>query len=121
MGAVAVKAQIHDALMQGPQNVIELFNGYTYSGHPAACAALLATLDIYEREGLFDRARSLEPYWQQAIHSLAGAQNVIDVRNLGLVGAVELAPCNEGPGARGYDALLGSDALISQFTLQGMH
>jgi len=105
MGAVAVSAAIHDALMQGPPAAIELFHGYTYSGHPAASAALIATLAIYERERLFDRARELEPYWQDAVHSLRQAPNVIDVRDIGLVGAVELSPAEGRPGARGYDVL----------------
>ena len=105
MGAVAVSDEIHDALMQGPPGAIELFHGYTYSGHPAASAALIATLDIYRREKLFERARELEPYWKDAIHSLRQAPNVIDVRDIGLVGAVELAPVDGRPGARGYDVL----------------
>jgi beta-alanine--pyruvate transaminase len=105
MGAVAVNATIHDALMQGPPAAIELFHGYTYSGHPAASAALIATLAIYQRERLFDRARELEPYWQDAVHSLRQAPNVIDVRDIGVVGAVELSPLEGRPGARGYDVL----------------
>ena len=105
MGAVAVQGHVHDALMNGPENVIELFHGYTYSGHPAASAALIATLDIYRREALFDRARDLEPYWQDAIHSLRQAPGVVDVRDIGLVGAVELAPAPGRPGARGYDVM----------------
>jgi beta-alanine--pyruvate transaminase len=105
MGAVAVSAEIHEALMQGPSGAIELLHGYTYSGHPAASAALIATLAIYEREGLFDRARRLEPYWQDAIHSLRQSPNVIDVRDIGLVGAVELSSIEGRPGARGYDVL----------------
>ena len=105
MGAVAVQAHVHDALMQGSEPAIELFHGYTYSGHPAAAAALIATLDIYAREQLFDRARALEPYWQDAVHALRQAPNVIDVRDIGLVAAVELAPIAGRPGARGYDVL----------------
>ena len=103
MGAVAVQGHVRDALMQGPDHLIELFHGYTYSGHPVACAALLASLDIYEGEGLFTRARTLESHWQDAIHALRQAPNVVDVRDLGLVGAVELAPIEGRPGARGYD------------------
>ncbi|HEX8640442.1 MAG TPA: aspartate aminotransferase family protein [Allosphingosinicella sp.] len=103
MGAVAIGGAIRDALMQGPPAAIELFHGYTYSGHPAACAAMLATLDIYEREGLFARARGLESQWQDAVHSLRQAPNVIDLRDIGLVAAVELAPVEGRPGARGYD------------------
>jgi beta-alanine--pyruvate transaminase len=105
MGAVAVQRHVHDRLMDGPQAAIELFHGYTYSGHPAACAALLATLDIYRREKLFDRAREIEPYWQEAVHSLRQAPNVIDLRDIGLVAAVELEPADGRPGARGYDVL----------------
>ena len=105
MGAVAVRGEVHDALMNGPPGAIELLHGYTYSGHPAASAAMIATLGIYSREKLFDRARELEPYWQDAIHSLRQSPNVIDVRDIGLVGAVELAPLAGRPGARGYNVL----------------
>ncbi len=103
MGAVAVQNHVYEALMQGPVGTIELFHGYTYSGHPAASAALMATLQIYEREGLFDRARALEPYWEQSVHSLRQAPNVADVRNIGLVGSIEFAPLEGRPGARGND------------------
>ena len=103
MGGVAVEAQVYDALMQGPPETIELFHGYTYSGHPAASAALIATLEIYEREQLFERARQLEAYWEEAVHMLRQAPNVADVRNIGLVGAVEFAPVEGRPGARGSD------------------
>ena len=103
MGAVAVRGHVHDALMQGPVETIELFHGYTYSGHPAASAALMATLQIYERERLFQRARDLEAYWEDSVHMLRQAPNVADVRNIGLVGAVELAPVDGRPGARGND------------------
>ena len=103
MGGVAVQSHVYDALMQGPEATIELFHGYTYSGHPAASAALIATLEIYAREKLFDRARELEPYWQDAVHMLRQAPNVADVRNIGLVGGIELAPVDGRPGARGND------------------
>ena len=103
MGGVAVKSHVYDVLMQGPVEVIELFHGYTYSGHPAASAALMATLQIYEREKLFDRARELETYWEESVHMLRQAPNVADVRNLGLVGGIELAPLDGRPGARGND------------------
>ncbi len=106
MGAVFVKRGIHDALMQGPEHVIELFHGYTYSGHPVACAAGLATLDIYEREGLFERAASLAPAFQKAVHGLRGSPHVIDIRNLGLVAGIELEPRPGEPGKRGYDVYL---------------
>jgi beta-alanine--pyruvate transaminase len=106
MGAVFAKRGIHDALMQGPEHVIELFHGYTYSGHPVACAAGLATLDIYEREGLFERAASLAPVWQEAVHSLRGCPHVIDIRNLGLVAGVELEPRPGEAGKRTYEVFL---------------
>ncbi|MNQ29192.1 Omega-amino acid--pyruvate aminotransferase [compost metagenome] len=101
MGAVLVDEQIHDAFMQGPDG-IELFHGYTYSGHPVACAAALATLDIYRRDKLFDRAIELEDYWQDALHSLRDLPGVIDIRAIGLVGGVQLAPSSHGVGKRGY-------------------
>ncbi len=103
MGAVFVSDEIHDAFMQGPENMIELFHGYTYSGHPVGAAAGLATLDIYERDGLFQRTIEMESYFEEAIHSLKGLPNVIDIRNTGLVAAVELAPREGKPGARGYE------------------
>jgi len=106
MGAVVCRTGIYDAFMSGPPNAIELFHGYTYSAHPLACAAGVASLEIYEEEGLFERAAGLEAYFEQAVHSLKGFPHVIDVRNLGLVGAVELAPREGQPGARGFDAFL---------------
>lgn len=104
MGAVLVHDAIYDAFMQGPEQMIELFHGYTYSGHPVAAAAGLAALDVYKEEGLFERARALEPVWEDALHSLKGLPHVIDIRNLGLVGAVELAPIEGMPMARAFDA-----------------
>jgi beta-alanine--pyruvate transaminase len=106
MGAVFVQRAIHDAFMQGPPGAIDLFHGYTYSGHPVACAAAMATLDIYSREGLLTRVKALEPAWTEAIHALRGCRNVIDIRNIGLMGAIELAPRDGAPGARGYATLL---------------
>jgi beta-alanine--pyruvate transaminase len=106
MGAVFAQRKIYDAFMQGPENAIELFHGYTYSAHPVACAAALATLDIYEREGLLTRAATLSPQWEEAVHSLRGAKNVIDVRNYGLIGAVELDSRAGKPGARAFDVFL---------------
>jgi beta-alanine--pyruvate transaminase len=103
MGGVAVRSHVYEGLMQGPIGMIELFHGYTYSGHPAASAALIATLQIYEREALFQRARDLEGYWEDAVHMLRQAPNVADVRNIGLVGGVELVPLEGKPGARGGD------------------
>jgi beta-alanine--pyruvate transaminase len=103
MGAVFVSESVHQAFMQGPESAIDLFHGYTYSGHPLACAAALAALDTYEEEGLFEKAISLGPVWEEALHSLRGLPNVIDVRNFGLVGAVELAPRAGAPGARAFE------------------
>ncbi|MFB9949274.1 aspartate aminotransferase family protein [Rhizobium puerariae] len=106
MGAVFASRKVHDGLMTGPENAIELFHGYTYSGHPVACAAGLATLDIYEEEGLLTRASELAEDWQEALHSLKGLPHVVDIRNLGLVGAVELASRDGAPGARAYDVFV---------------
>ena len=98
MGAVFVSRPVHDALMQGRPEAIEFFHGYTYSGHPAACAAGLATLDIFRREGLFTRAAELEPVWRAALHGLRDAPHVTDVRDIGLMGAVDLEPRPGAPG-----------------------
>ena len=106
MGAVFAQRKIYDAFMQGPENAIELFHGYTYSAHPAACAAALATLDIYVRDGLLTRAAELAESWQEAVHSIRGPANVIDIRNLGLIGAVELEPRPGKPGARAFEVFL---------------
>jgi beta-alanine--pyruvate transaminase len=103
--------------MQGPEHIIELFHGYTYSGHPAACAAGLATLDIYQREGLFERSASLAPLWQDAMHSLRGSPYVLDIRNIGLVCGIELEPRADGAGKRAYDVFMDcfkNDVLIRQ-------
>jgi len=105
MGAVFIKNSIYEAFMQGPDG-IELFHGYTYSGHPLACAAGIGTLDTYEDEGLLTRAASLEKHFEDAIHALKGARHVIDVRNLGLMGAVELEPRPGAPGKRAYEAFV---------------
>jgi beta-alanine--pyruvate transaminase len=102
MGAVFVRQAIYDALMQGPEAQIELFHGYTYSGHPVACAAALAALGVYESEDLFARARALSSKWAEAMHSLRGLPNVIDVRAIGLVAGIELDPRPGAPGARAY-------------------
>jgi beta-alanine--pyruvate transaminase len=103
MGAVFVSDAIQQAFMHGPDNLIELFHGYTYSGHPLACAAALATLDTYAEENLFEKAIELESYWADAIHGLRDLPNVIDIRNVGLIGAIELAPRPGAPGTRAYD------------------
>lgn len=100
MGAVLASGDIYDTFMTGPEGAIEFFHGYTYSGHPLAAAAACATLDVYLGEGLFDRAREMEDTFGDALHSLKGEPNVIDVRNYGLIGAVELAPIEAQPTAR---------------------
>ena len=106
MGAVFARKGIYDAFMNAPDNTIELFHGYTYSGHPVACAAGLATLDIYKEESLFERAADLAPYWEDGVHSLNGARNVVDLRNLGLIAGIELAPRAGKPGARAFEAFI---------------
>jgi beta-alanine--pyruvate transaminase len=104
MGAVFTKKFIHDAFMDGPAG-IELFHGYTYSGHPVACAASLATLDVFNTEGILDHAKEIQPYWEDAVHSLKALPNVIDIRTVGLVAGIELAPIPGKPvGARAYAA-----------------
>lgn len=101
MGAVAVDRKIHeDIIANAPEGAIELFHGYTYSGHPLACAAGIATLDIYRAENLFDKATALGDYWEQAAHSLRTAPHVIDIRTIGLTAGIELAPRRFGTGSR---------------------
>lgn len=106
MGAAFVRRGIYEGVVNGAGPGIEFFHGYTYSGHPLAAAAGMAALDVYESEGLFARAASLSGYWEDAVHSLRGLPNVIDLRNLGLLAGIELAPRPETPGARGYDVFL---------------
>jgi beta-alanine--pyruvate transaminase len=106
MGAVFVKKEIHDAFMTGPEHMIEFFHGYTYSGNPIACAAALGTLDTYKEEGLLTRGEELGPYWEDALHSLKGEPHVIDIRNIGLIGAIELAPIPGEPTKRAFSAFL---------------
>ena len=106
MGAVLTTAEVHDAFMNGPEHMIELFHGYTYSGNPIASAAGIATLDTYKEEGLFQRANDLAPYWEEALHSLRGLPHVIDIRNMGLIGAVELEPIAGEPTKRAFTAFL---------------
>ena len=106
MGAVFAHRKVHDAIVQGPPAAIEFFHGYTYSGHPVACAAALASLEVYRRDGLFTRVKSLASHWEDGIHALRAKPNVIDIRNIGLMGAVELAPRPDAPGARGYEVLV---------------
>ena len=106
MGAVLVKKEIHDAFMNGPEHLIEFFHGYTYSGNPIASAAGLATLETYKEEGLLTRGAELAPYWEEALHSLKDAPHVIDIRNIGLVGAIELEPIAGQPTRRAFSAFL---------------
>lgn len=104
MGAVAIDRAIHDAFMAGPDHAIEFFHGYTYSGHPVAAAAGLAALDAYKEEGLFERTKELAPYWENALHSLKNLPHVIDIRNIGLMGALELEPIPGKPALRAFTA-----------------
>ncbi|HOX67118.1 MAG: aspartate aminotransferase family protein [Rhizobacter sp.] len=106
MGAVFAKRFIHDAFMNGPEHLIEFFHGYTYSGHPLACAASLGTLDTYAEEGLLTRASRMAATFEAAVHSLAGLPHVIDIRNIGLVGGIELAPIAGDPGKRAFQVFL---------------
>jgi beta-alanine--pyruvate transaminase len=106
MGAVFVTSEIHDAFMNGPEHMIEFFHGYTYSGNPIASAAALATLDTYKEEGLLTRAAELSDYWADALHSLKDCPNVIDIRNTGLIGAIELDPIAGEPTKRAFTAFL---------------
>jgi len=106
MGAVFAKQYIHDAFMNGPEHLIEFFHGYTYSAHPLACAAALGTLDTYAEEGLLTRGAKMAPLFENALHTLKGLPHVIDVRNIGLVGGIELAPIAGQPGKRAFDVFL---------------
>lgn len=106
MGAVFVRKGIYDTFMNAPDNAIELFHGYTYSGHPLACAAGLATLEVYEEECLFQRANDLADYWQNAVHALKDLPHVIDIRNMGLVAGIELESIPGKPSARAFEAFL---------------
>src|SRR5437773_2480721 len=105
MGGVLVRDTIHDAFMSGPEHMVELTHGYTYSAHPLACAAGLATLDIYRDEKLFERANKLEPKFADAVMSLKGLPNVVDIRTVGLTAGIDLAPRPDLPGKRGFDGL----------------
>ena len=106
MGAVFARQNIHDAFMNGPEHLIEFFHGYTYSGHPLACAAALATLDTYADEALLTRGTRLAQTFEDAVHSLRDAPHVIDIRNCGLVGGIELEPLPGQPGKRAFDVFL---------------
>jgi beta-alanine--pyruvate transaminase len=105
MGGVIVSSKIHDAFMSGPEHAIELFHGNTYSGHPLACAAGLATLDLYRDEDLFERALKMERVLEGAVHSLKGAPFVTDIRNCGLAAGIDIEPDPNAPGRRGYEAI----------------
>lgn len=106
MGAVFASRKIYDGLMQGSDSQIELFHGYTYSGHPVACAAGIANLDIFREEGLFTRAASVAGLWQEAMHSLRDLPHVQDIRTIGLIAGIELASRPSSPGSRGYDVFV---------------
>jgi beta-alanine--pyruvate transaminase len=105
MGGVIARKGVYDAFMKGPDQAIELFHGYTYSAHPLACAAGLATLSLYEDEKLFENARALEDAFADAVHGLKGLPNVVDIRTIGLAGAIDLAPHADGAGKRGFAAM----------------
>jgi len=106
MGAVAAKEGIYETFMTGPEHLIEFFHGYTYSSHPLACAAGLATLETYADDGLLTRAQQLGGYFAEAVHSLKGEPNVIDIRSIGLVGGIELSPIAGSPAKRAFDIFL---------------
>ena len=116
MGGVFVQGKIHDAFMNGPEHLIEFAHGYTYSGNPIACAAGIATLDTYAEEGLLTRGAELGAYWADALHSLKGLPHVIDIRNLGLIGAVELEPIAGEPTKRAFSCFL--DAFESNLLIR---
>jgi beta-alanine--pyruvate transaminase len=106
MGGAIVRKGIHDAFMRGPEHAVELFHGYTYSAHPLACAAALATLDLYRDEGLFERANKLEPLWADAVMGLKDLPNVLDLRCVGLTAGIDLASRPDAVGRRAYDAMV---------------
>ncbi len=106
MGAVFAKQSIHDAFMTGPEHLIEFLHGYTYSAHPLACAAALGALDTYAEDGLLTRGATMAPVFENALHSLKGVPHVIDIRNIGLVGGIELEPIPGSPGKRAFDVFL---------------
>lgn len=106
MGAVFVQDKIYDAFMTGPENMVEFFHGYTFSGNPMACAAALGTLDTYEEEGLLTRGSELSSYWEDAVHSLKDLPNVIDLRNMGLIAGIELEGIPGEPTKRAFSAFL---------------
>ncbi|MEM1316585.1 MAG: aminotransferase class III-fold pyridoxal phosphate-dependent enzyme, partial [Pseudomonadota bacterium] len=106
MGAVLVREEIYEAFQGGPDHMIDLFHGYTYSGNPMAAATGLATLETYAEENLLTRAKDIEPYWEEAAHSMRDLPGVIDIRNLGLIAAIEFEPIEGAPGKRGFDLMV---------------
>jgi beta-alanine--pyruvate transaminase len=106
MGAVVARDFIYEAFMKGPEHVIELFHGYTYSGHPVAAAAGLAAIEAYKEEGIFERVRENEAYFEDLLHGCRDLPRVVDVRNMGFMGAVELEPMAGAPGKRGFEAMI---------------
>jgi beta-alanine--pyruvate transaminase len=118
MGAVFANEKVHNAFMTGPEHLIELFHGYTYSAHPTACAAGLATLALYERDGLMTRAAKLATYWETAVHSLRDCPHVIDIRSIGLIVGIELSSRPNAVGTRAYDAFVQAfnDGLLIRVT-----
>ncbi len=118
MGAVFASRAVHDALMQGPAEQIELFHGYTYSGHPVACAAGLATLDVYKREGLLTRGSALAADWRELMHGLRGLPHVIDIRTIGLIAGIELQSRPGAAGSRAYEVFVKCfhDGLLIRIT-----
>ena len=106
MGAVFARREIYDTVLGAASGGVEFFHGYTYSGHPLACAASLATLDLYREEGTFDRVAELAPYWEEAVHALRGLPHVVDIRNIGLVAAVELESRPGAAGARAFEVFV---------------
>jgi len=113
MGGVVANREIYDTFMQQQETGVELFHGYTYSAHPLACAAGMAVMQVYQEDGIFGRAATLSPYLEDAVHSLRGAPHVVDVRNLGMMSGIELAPHPDGAGVRGHELFLrGLDAGV---------
>ena len=105
MAATFVSDKIYKTFMQGDPKVIDFFHGYTYSAHPLACAAAIASIDVYKKDNLLTRASEIAKYWEDALHSLKGTKHIIDIRNLGLIGAIELESIPEKPSRRAYNVL----------------
>jgi beta-alanine--pyruvate transaminase len=106
MGGVVCRDSIYETFMKGPEHVIELFHGYTYSGHPVAAAAGVAALEAYQEEGIFERVRALEPHFEDALHACRELPGVKDIRNFGLMGAIEMEPWPGQPGKRGFESMI---------------